>query len=401
MMAEPVAIGGSAEPFSVHVDQTVIDDLRRRLDAAQLASDFGNDDWRYGTNGDYLGELVAYWREEFDWMAQERAMSKFSHFRTRIDGVAVHFIHERGKGPNPIPLIATHGWPWTFWDMHKLIGPLTDPAAYGGDPADAFDVVVPSLPGFGFSGPVQKTGVNAVLTADIWVRLMQDVLGYGRFAAHGGDWGSVVTAQMGHKYADRLVGIHLTTTFPLSQFSAERPWDSTGPAFSAAQGTARQKLLERSRRTASHMAVNILDPQSIAYAMQDSPVGLCAWLLERRRAWSDCHGDVETRFSKDELLTHMMIYWVTNTFGTSCRFYREALERQWVAAHDRTPVIEAPTAVSVFLGDLSLPQDRDWYDTYYNLHYVNEWSTGGHFAAAEEPDAVVHDLREAFRSLRK
>ena len=400
MTGEQEALGGSAEPFSVHVEQAVLDDLYRRLDHVNLASDFGNDDWRYGTNGDYLSELVAYWRKHFDWRSQERAMSKYSHFRTRIDEVPIHFIHEHGKGPNCIPLIATHGWPWTFWDMHKLIGPLTDPSAHGGDAADAFDVVVPSLPGFGFSSPVQKTGVDYVRTADIWVTLMQDVLGYGRFAAHGGDWGAHVTAQMGHKHADRLVGIHLTTTLPLTVLNAERPWDTTGPALMTAEGEARQKLLERSRRTSSHMAVNMLDPQTIAYAMQDSPAGLCAWLLERRRAWSDCHGDVETRFSKDELLTNMTIYWVTNTFGTSCRFYREAVERPWVPTHDRTPVVEAPTAVSVFLGDLSLPQDRDWYNTYYNLHYENEWSSGGHFAPAEEPDAIVHDLREAFRTLR-
>ena len=269
------------------------------------------------------------------------------------------------------------------------------PLAEGG-----YGVIVPSLPGFGFSGPVQQTGVNFVRTADLWRTLMQEILGYGRFAAHGSDWGAAVTAQLGHKYADQLVGIHLTGTYPLNLFSAERPWDPVGPLLPSVEGEVRQELLARDRRSASHLAVHILDPQTLAYAMHDSPVGLCAWLLERRRAWSDCHGNVETRFTKDELLTAMMIYWATDTFGSSARFYREAAERPWEPSHDGSPVVEAPTAISVFIRDVPALSSRKSYDSYYNLHYINEWSSGGHFAAAEEPNAVVYDLRAAFRSLR-
>jgi hypothetical protein len=400
-MASEPRLGGSAEPFAIRVDQAVLDDLQYRLDHARLAPDLDNADWRYGTNGDYLGELVRYWRDEFDWRAQERTMSQHAHFRARVDGVPIHFLHERGKGPDPIPLIATHGWPWTFWDMHKIIGPLTDPAAYGGDPADAFDLVVPSLPGFGFSGPLERTGIDFVSTADLWVTLMRDVLGYERFAAHGGDWGAKVTAQLGHRYAAHLIGIHLSTIFPLASFSGERPWDVIGPVLATASGDERAELLQRDRLGAVHLAANIVDPQTLAYAMHDSPVGLCAWLLERRRAWSDCGGDVETRFTKDELLTATTIYWVTGTFGSSCRFYREAADRPWTASHGRTPVVEAPTALSVFLADPATgSRRRDWYDGYFDVRYKNEWPSGGHFAAAEEPDAIVHDIRAAFRSLR-
>jgi hypothetical protein len=191
------------EPFKIEIADAVIDDLRSRLRGTRFAADFGNDDWDYGTNGAYLQELVRYWAEEYDWRVHERAMNAFSHFRTVIDEVPIHFIHARGNGPKPMPLIMSHGWPWTFWDLQKVIGKLTDPAAFGGDPADAFDVVIPSLPGFGFSTPLTTPGVNFSRTADMWVTLMQR-LGYETFAAQGGDFGAFVTAQLGHKFAQKM-----------------------------------------------------------------------------------------------------------------------------------------------------------------------------------------------------
>src|SRR5260221_2373884 len=207
------------EPFTIAIPEEALTDLRERLTKVRWPLDFANEQWQYGTNLGYLKELVDYWLHKYDWRAQERAMNAFSHYKTTIDGVPIHFIHEPGKGPNPTPLILSHGWPWTFWDLAKVIRPLADPAAFGGDPADAFDVVVPSLPGFCFSSPLTKPGINWWRTADLWVTLMRDVLGYSKFAAEGGDWGAFVTQQLGHKYPQHLIGVYLTLAIPMDFFS--------------------------------------------------------------------------------------------------------------------------------------------------------------------------------------
>ena len=198
------------EKFEIEIPQAALDDLQDRLARSRAANDFANANWAYGMNGDYLRELVDYWQNDFDWRAQEAAMNEYDHYRATIDDVPIHFIHEPGKGPDPIPLVLTHGWPWTFWDYEKLIRPLSDPASFGGDPADAFHVVVPSLPGFAFSSPLETPGVHWGRTAELWVALMRDVLGYDRFAAQGGDWGALVTGELGHRFAEHLYGVHVT-----------------------------------------------------------------------------------------------------------------------------------------------------------------------------------------------
>src|SRR5690348_2444211 len=203
------------EPFKVAVPASVLTDLRGRLKKTRWAGDFANDQWAYGTNLEALTELVDYWLKDFNWRRQEREINRFAHYRTTIEGIPIHFIHEPGKGPRPIPLILSHGWPWTFWDLHKVIRPLSDPAAFGGSPEDAFDVVVPSLPGYGFSTPLTTPGMNFWRTADLWVTLMK-ALGYPRFAAQGGDWGALVAMQLGHKHAERIIGVHLHFVTALS-----------------------------------------------------------------------------------------------------------------------------------------------------------------------------------------
>jgi len=301
-----------------------------------------------------------------------------------------------------MPLVLTHGWPWTFWDFKDVIGPLTDPAAHGGDPADAFDVVVTSLPGFAFSSPLRRA-VSAWETADLWVTLMQDVLGYERFAAHGSDWGCSVTNQLGHKYADRLIGVHVTTPFPMHMFNRERPWDVLGPLVGVPDDL-RAELLAWERPNVAHMAAQIIRPQTISHALHDSPAGLCSWILERRREWSDCGGDIESVFSKDEILTLMTLYWATETFVTTARYYRESCN-SWEPAHDRSPVVEAPSGVSSFTAE-GVPEAvagddaSGWMQDYYNLVFERTRASGGHFAAAENPVAVVEDIREMFRTLR-
>lgn len=385
-----------SEPFTIAIPDEVLADLKSRLSRTRWVHDFANTEWAYGTSGDYLRELVAYWREGYDWRRHEREMNTFPHFRTEIDGVPIHFIHARGKGPKPVPLMLNHGWPWTFWDFQKLIRPLSDPAAHGGDPADAFDVVVPSLPGYGFSTPLTTTGLSYWSTADLWVRLM-DGLGYRRFATQGGDWGALLSAQLGHKYADRLIGVHITLLAPLDAFSGTSPIDPSD--FSAEE----LPWLERNRtfftQEAGYMALQSTKPQTVAFALNDSPVGLCSWIVEKRRTWSDCHGQVETRFSKDDLLTTVMLYWVTQSYGTSARYYYEAAHRPWQPSHSRTPVVEAPTAAAVFLKEVVL-QPRRWAQRYYNLQRWTVFPSGGHFAPMEEPQALVDDIRAFFRPLR-
>jgi pimeloyl-ACP methyl ester carboxylesterase len=383
------------EDFTVQADDETLADLELRLKRTRWADDFANDRWEYGTNAVYLRELIEYWLTRYDWRRQEREINRYPHFRTVLDGMTIHFIHARGKGPRPIPLMLNHGWPWTFWDFHKMIGPLSDPAAHGGDPDDAFDVIVPSLPGYGFSTPLTQPGLNYSRTADLWVELMAG-LGYGRFATHGGDWGAIISAQLGHKYADRLIGTHFTLMTPLDFFSGGRvpPEDYS----SAEQGWA-----DRNRHfflaEAGYYALQSTKPQTPAFALNDSPVGLCSWIVEKRRSWSDCGGNVEKRFSKDDLLTTVMLYWMTQSYGTSARYYYEAAHHPWQPAHNRTPVVEAPTGIAVFLNEVVL-QPKRWAERYYNLQRWSVFPSGGHFTPMEEPEALVGDIRQFFRPLR-
>ena len=391
-MSTPVKV-----PFSVAIPEETLTDLHERLAKVRWPQDFANSQWEYGTNLGYLKELVEYWRDEYDWRAQERAINSFSHYKTTIDGMPIHFIHEPGKGPRPIPIILSHGWPWTFWDFQKVIGPLSDPAVFGGDPADAFDVVVPSLPGYGFSTPLTKTGINFWRTADIWVTLMQDVLGYQKFAAQGGDWGGLIGCQLGHKYADRLFGVHMNLIVPLDHYLAPHPDASWFAPDEKDWYQGNQHFIEAE---SGYSAVQTTKPQTLAYALNDSPVGLCAWILDKRRTWSDCNGDVEKRFTKDELLTTMTLYWATQSFGTSARYYYECLHNPWKPSHNRSPVVEAPTGISVFTKDVIL-MPRRWAEGYFNLKRWTVMPSGGHFAPMEEPQLLVEDVRSFFRPLRE
>jgi pimeloyl-ACP methyl ester carboxylesterase len=383
-------------PFEITVDQRDLDDLAERLRRVRWADDFANEDWTYGVPGAYLRDLVDHWLHRFDWRAQEAAMNRWPHFRVVLDDVPIHFVHVRGRGPSPVPLVLTHGWPWTFWDYAAVIGPLTDPAAHGGDPADAFDLVVPSLPGTAFSSPLRTKGIGVTATADLWVRLMRDVLGYGSFGVGGGDSGAFVSAWMGHAWAPHVRGVHLS--FPATTSMGDYA-TITPAAYSEEEQEWLRDPPPQSRGTSAHMAVHIEDPQTLAWAMQDSPAGLAAWLVERRRNWSDCDGDVERRFTKDDLLTTVSLYWLTGTFHTSVRFYAESFRAPWPLVHDRRPAVEAPTAVAVFPREL-LRVPRSFMAERVNLARWTVMPRGGHFAPAEEPDLLVDDLRAFFRTLR-
>jgi pimeloyl-ACP methyl ester carboxylesterase len=381
------------EPFSVRIDEgrlEVLDDRLRTIVWADEPS--GVEDWRYGVDGAYVRELVAYWREAYDWRGQEAAMNRWPHVRGEIDGVTVHALYERGSGPAPLPLVLTHGWPWTFWDFAKVIEPLAHPERFGDDPTDAFDVVVPSLPGSVFSTPC-PAGVGWSQTAGIWVKLM-DELGYQRFGAHGGDSGAYVTAQLAHAFPNRLVGAHLTFPALLGVDLGTITRDDFAP-----DEVDYFDLEYPKPYNLTHFLTHVLEPQTLAWAMQDSPVGLAAWMLQRRRAWSDCGGQVERRFSKDELITSFCLYWLTGTFGGSVRYYADSFAVPWTPSHDRRPTLQAPTGVAVFPRELvHVPRALAERDA--NLVHWTRMERGGHFAAAEEPELLVDDLRTFFRQFR-
>lgn len=381
-------------PFSVNVEDSLLEDLRQRLRSTRWADDFGNADWKYGVEKGWLQDMVKYWANDYDWRSQEREINRFPQFKTLIDGVPVHFIHVRGKGPNPMPLILTHGWPWTFWDWKDVIGPLSDPVAHGGFAEDAFDVIVPSLPGYGFSEPLRTTGVSAMHVADLWVKLMA-ALGYERFAAAGGDWGTLVTAQLGHVHADRIIGIYLT----LARLPGVDPGSLRATDFAPEESWMVERMKEAAPSLISHGAVQSNDPQTLAYAMADSPVGTAAWLWERRRAWSDCDGDVVGLFGRDFLCTTASIYWLTNTIGSSFRLYFETFSRGWNLVHDRVPAIPVPTGFGISPKEIRvLP--RAFAERNTDLRRWTVFRRGGHFAPAEHPEQVIPEYRTFFRELR-
>ncbi|MFC7304162.1 epoxide hydrolase family protein [Streptomyces monticola] len=397
------------QPSPIHVPDSVLDDLNTRLQQVRWPDDVGNDDWSYGVGRGYLQELLAYWRDGYDWRRAEAAINAYEHYRVRVDGVPVHFLRKAGTGPAPTPLILTHGWPWTFWHWARVIDALADPAAHGGDPADAFDVIVPCLPGFGFSTPLpDHPDMNFWKAADLWHTLMTDTLGHEKYAAAGCDIGGLISGQLGHKYADALYGIHIGSGLRLDFFNGERAWDLTRgkPLPDHVPDDIRAGIITQERRNAVHLSAHMLDSSTLAYGLTDSPVGLLAWLLERWASWSDSHGDVESVFTKDDLLTHAMIYWVNNAIGTSIRYYANANRYPWTPSHDRSPVVEAPTGITFVAhenppGVTTAGRVESWLATdraaWYRHTNLTAHDRGGHFIPWEVPDAWIDDLRRTFR----
>lgn len=398
--------------FHVAIPQETIDDLKHRLRATRWPADIDDDDTYYGTSSNYMKELVGYWANDFDWRAAERKLNECNQYRLMVDGSPIHFIKESGKGPAPIPLVMTHGWPWSYREWAKVIGPLTDPESHGGDSADAFDVIVPSLAGFAFSTPIDRPDMNFWKMAELWHKLMTEHLGYEKYAAAGSDYGALVTGQLGHKYADRLHGIWLSHRIHLDIFQGDRPWDITRGAQipGGLPDELHASIVDMQQRFASHVAVHMLDNQNLAYGLADSPVGMLAWIIRRWAKWSESNGDVESVFPREHLITNATIWWVTNAITTSIRSYVNANRYPWKPSHDRKPIIEAPAGIT-FLGFenppgvttgkrvqhfLDDPREADWY----NPVYLKAHEHGGHFTAWENPDAVVGDIRATFRSLR-
>lgn len=387
-----------AQPFTVAVPDAELAELRARLSAVRWADDFGNADWRYGVERGWLEEMVRYWRDDFDWRAQEREINRLPQFLVTIDGVPIHFVHVRGRGAKRIPLLLLHGWPWTFMDFHRLIAPLSDPAAHGGEAVDGFDLVIPSLPGHGFSMPLTVTGLDVPQHARIFSKLMTDVLGYSRFAVGGGDWGAVISNIMAHAYSEQIIGVLATIPFYPGLDLA----DLTPDAFADDEQWMLDRRAESASTVVSHFTVQSTDPQTLAYALVDSPVGTAAWLWERRRAWSDCNGDLLAVYDRDFLCTLASIYWLTRTIGTSLRTYWEHARAGGLPIrplHDRTPAIEVPAGYAIAPKEVMLVP-RAFAARGANLQRWSLLPRGGHFSFSEQPELLTEELRAFFRPLR-
>jgi pimeloyl-ACP methyl ester carboxylesterase len=378
-------------PFTLHVPDPVLQDLRARLAAVRWPDEAPGAPWSYGTSLAYMRGLVDYWRDRFDWRGQEARLNGLRQATVPLAGIELHFIHEEGRGPDPLPLLLSHGWPGSVFEFLEIIPMLTDPARFGGDPADAFTVVAPSLPGYTLSfRPGQpRFGVEEI--ADVFAELMTGVLGYRRFAAQGGDWGAFVTSRLGHAYPERLHGIHLNLlAVRRDPKMVENPTDEE----KAFNGELQRWLEEET----GYQWIQGTKPQTLAFGLTDSPVGLAAWIIEKFRTWSDCDGDPESIFTKDELLANITLYWVTGAIGSSFWPYYARRHRPWPIPDGAR--ITVPVGYAEFPREIVRPP-RSLAERVYNIQRWTRMARGGHFAALEEPEALAAEIRAFFRPLRR
>jgi pimeloyl-ACP methyl ester carboxylesterase len=378
---------GKVQPFKIDVPEAVLTDLRERLERTRFPGELQDSGWGYGSNLAYMKQLVEYWRTGYDWRANERELNRYSHYRAEVDGFGLHFIHEKGRGPNPKPLLLLHGWPGSVYEFQQIIPMLTDPAAHGGNARDSFTVIAPSLPGYGFSDHPRK-GMNIPEMSTLIQKLMTSTIGYKRFGVQGGDWGSVVASYIGYSFAPSVIGVHLNMpgVGPSDAMNPKAPSDEE-KKFLAEAGKFR-------REEAGYQAIQGSRPQTLAYGLNDSPAGLAAWIVEKFRVWSDCGGDIEKAYTKDQLITNVMIYWVTQTIRSSTQLYYEYHHDRWRLAPGTR--VEAPTAIAVFPYEIWRPP-RSWAERAYNIQRWTMMPAGGHFAAMEQPEALAKDIREFFR----
>ncbi len=379
--------GTAPRPFRVNIPEATIKHILSRVRDARWPDRLDATDWRYGANWDYMKALAQYWTTRYDWRKAEASLNRYPQFLARVGDFDIHFYHVKGKGPNPVPLILTHGWPGSVLEFLEAIGPLSDPQRFGGSPEESFDVVAPSVPGFGFSSKPSKP-IGAPTTATLWHRLMTDVLGYSKYGAQGGDLGSGVTAQLARQYPDSLLGVHFNGAGgpappEAEQTEEERAWVRTVAAFVAAE---RDYFNEHQHK-----------PQTVAFALSDNPLGTAAWITEKLRLWSDSGAGLDPVFTKDQVLTDVMIYLVTDTIGTSVWFYRGMID-------DTTNIggrVKVPSGFASFPRELpTLNAPRSVIERNYNLVHYSKMPRGGHFACWEQPELLVADLRDFFRKLR-
>jgi microsomal epoxide hydrolase len=378
------------QKFRIEIPDAELADLRERLARMRWPSAAPHEPWRQGTDLAYLRELAGYWRDHYDWRRHEASLNGFAQYLIDVDGQRLHFIHERSPHPHAIPLLIVHGWPGSVYEFHKILPRLTQPEKFGGDPRDAFHVIAPSLPGYGWSAPPDAARGTPRAIGKLFAQLME-ALGYQRYALQGGDWGSVITSWLAFDHPGPVVGLHLN-------MAGLRPY--TGKE-SAALNPEEQAYLQRAREMRkerfAYQEIQATRPQSLGYGLTDSPVGLAGWIVEKFRDWSDCGGDVERRFSKDELLTNIMIYWWTGSMASSVRLYWEHRRAEQGPGPGRK--VTVPTAYADFPAEMIRPP-RSWLERVYTLEHFRELPRGGHFAALEEPDLLAQDVREFFRTRR-
>jgi epoxide hydrolase len=374
-------------PFQIDITDADIEDLRDRLRRARWPEAETVSDWSQGTPLSFLQELCRHWRDDYDWAAAHARLNHFPQFVTTIDGLDLHFLHVRSPHVYATPLLMTHGWPGSVAEFHKVIGPLTDPVAHGGDALDAFHVVCPSLPGFGFSGKPSKPGWGIERVAAAWDQLMHR-LGYSRYGAQGGDWGAMVTMNLGQRHAESLIGVHLNMVPTL-------PAAGAGPAdLTEAERSALDAFATHRRYGTGYSRQQSTRPQSIGYGLVDSPVALAGWIVEKFHTWSDHDGDPVTVVTRDELLDNLMMYWLPGTGASAARIYWESFGKL-----SQAPVT-APAGCSIFPKEIYRPSRR-WAEPFFpDLRYWHELDSGGHFAALEEPETFVSEVTAAFRAFR-
>ena len=381
-------------PFQVDVPQAAIDDLRNRLANTRLPDQIPGTSWEYGTERSYLEELLAHWMNEFDWRAQEARINAFDQFTTVIDDVDIHFIHQRSANPDATPLMIVHGWPGSISEFLDIIPPLVDPAAYGGDIEDSFHVIAPSLPGFGFSGIPAARGYNPERIAHMLAELMER-LGYESYAIAGGDWGAIINRHLANHYPERLIGLH--SNMIIAAPPADEEQRNRANPEELALTSARAAYMQNET---GYQAIQGTKPQTLGYGLADSPAGVAAWIVEKFHGWSDLpqgpDGNLDDNFSRDDLLTNISIYWFTGTITSSTRIY---YENRNTPAEKPIEYIDVPTGVAIFPAEIYLAP-RAWVESAYDLRHWTVMPRGGHFAALEQPELYLNDLREFFRTLR-
>ncbi|MCL6702195.1 epoxide hydrolase family protein [Pseudomonas sp. T1.Ur] len=377
-----------ARPFVIDTPGSALVDLKDRLRNTRLPQPLAGVGWSEGMDADVLRDLLAHWSTTFDWRAQQAALNRLPQFVATLGEQEIHFVHQHGIGPNPMPLVLTHGWPGSFIEMQRIIELLTDPASHGGDPADAFDVVVPSLPGYTFSAPFKQTGCGPYEVAGLWRELMAG-LGYERFGAQGGDVGAAVTSWLGLRFPERLTGIHLNYI----PGAYRPPLGETDPPLSEEETAFQRRAAAFSEAEGAYAHIQRTKPQSLAVGLNDSPAGLLAWMGEKIMSWCDPSAAVD----REWLLTNVTLYWLTNCIGSSFRPYVEGSRRPLVLASGER--IKPPLGVALFPKELPLPP-RSWVERGYNVQRWTQMPRGGHFAALEQPELLAEDIRGFFRDLR-
>jgi pimeloyl-ACP methyl ester carboxylesterase len=378
-------------PFTIAITDEALLDLKNRLSMVRWPKALDDASWEDGTSLTFLHRLLDQWKNRFNWRAEEARLNHLPQFMGSVDGTDIHFIHQKGVGPEPLPLILTHGWPGSFTEFERILPLLTNPGAYGGDPADAFDVVVPSLPGYGFSSAPVESGVGSRDIAGLWHELMTS-LGYERFGAQGGDIGSGVSTWLARLFPDKVLGVHLNYVS-----AGFRPTLPPGEELAEEERAYQMSVASWAASEGAYSAMHSTKPQTLAFALSDSPVGLAAWISEKFRAWTDCDGDLEGILSLDTILTDISIYWFGGNLNASLRLYKEnRLDPLIFAPNER---LTPPLGIAHFPKELPIPP-RSWVERVANVTRWSEMPAGGHFAALEQPDLLANEIREFFRPLR-